>query len=76
MIEARIRMGVEAGYRGVVASGHLAVLAIELAAKLDGVEASGEPAAYRLIDPGEGGNPVGDAVGGFAIGFALASPSG
>src|SRR6185437_14646762 len=71
MIEARIRERIDAEHRGIVASGHLAVAAIELAAEFGDVEASAEPAADRLIYSGQGGHLVGEAIGRLAIHLAL-----
>ena len=69
MREARIRIGIEAHHRGVVASGHLAVAAVEFAAKFADVEAPGQPAADRLIDPGQRRHLVGEPRGGLGVGL-------
>ncbi len=71
MKEARIRIGIEARDRGVVAAGHLAVLAIELAAEFDRAETARKPAAHRLIDPGQGRDLVGEPRRRLGIGQAL-----
>ncbi len=67
MTEARIRIGIEARHRGVVASGHPAVAAVELPAEFADVEAPGEPAAHRLIDAGQCRHLVGEPVGGLGV---------
>src|SRR4051812_16265699 len=68
---ARIRIGIEAAYRAIVAPRHLAVLAVEFAAEFADVEAAGKPAAPRLVDAGELGDLVGKTIGGLLVRLAL-----
>jgi len=68
---ARIRIGIEAGDRGIVAAGHPAVAAVEFAAKLADAEAPGQPAAHRLVDPGQGSHSVGEPRRSLGVGRSL-----
>src|SRR3954466_741040 len=68
---ARIRIGIEAAYRAIVAPRHLAVLAVEFAAEFADVEAAGKPAAHRLVDAGELGDLVGKTIGRLLVRLAL-----
>src|ERR1700686_2843422 len=51
MIEAGVRIGIEAGDRSIVASPHFAVAPVQLAAKLGNIEAPCQPAADGLVEP-------------------------
>ena len=68
---ARIRIGIEAGDRRVVAPRHAAVAAVELAAKFADIETSRQPAADGLIDAGQRGHLVGKPCRRLLVGLPL-----
>jgi hypothetical protein len=67
----RIRVGIEAGDRGVVTSRHAAIAAVEFPAEFADLETPSQPAAHRLIDAGQRGHLVGEPRRRLLVGLPL-----